>query len=174
MSRRAQLLAAAAGAHQAWLDEHADQVEAVPADSAPHDGEGGPSDYAEHHADRSAPAAVDDLLSTQIAALIGGEPGGDVPTGEADRLVDDAADVLLEAGWTPTVPNVLVDLAEAGGDRKLRAYWVRGEGAAKINWGAAGDFDRCVSHLAKYVSHPEGLCNEYHQAAVGAPPGKGH
>lgn len=57
---------------------------------------------------------------------------------------------------------------------RLREYWVRGEGAAKIRWGTDGDFKRCVRHLGKYVRDPEGLCNTYHQAAVGAPPGKGH
>lgn len=57
---------------------------------------------------------------------------------------------------------------------KLRNYWVHGEGALKIRWGTDGDFDRCVKHLGKYVADPKGLCNTYHQAALGAPPGKGH
>lgn len=60
------------------------------------------------------------------------------------------------------------------GARKLREYWVHGPGAVKIRWGEPHDFDRCVSHLRKYVRDPEGLCNEYHQAALGQPPGKGH
>lgn len=85
-----------------------------------------------------------------------------------------APQVLIEAGWEPTVPNVLLNLREAGSDAKLRAYWTSGPGAAKIRWGAGGDFDRCVARLGKYVSDPKGLCNEYHQLAVGAPPGKGH
>lgn len=174
MSRRAQMLAAAASAHSAWLDEHADTVPAVAGDSAPHDGE--TSDYTEHHADRSAPAAVDDLLSSKLVALIGGDTTRKeketVDTDEADRPVDDAGDVVLAEGWTPPVPNVLADLREAGGDRKLRAYWVRGEGAAKIGWGKDGDFTSCVSHLGKYVSDPEGLCAEYHKAATGQWPGK--
>lgn len=174
MSRRAQMLAAAGAAHAAWLDEHADDVEAVPADSDPHDGED--SDYAEHHADRSAPAAVDDLLSAQLVKLIpgakdAGKNGGKV-TEETDRPVDDAGDVLLEDGWVPTVPNVLMTLEAAGSDRKLRKYWVRGEGAAKIGWGKPGDFDTCVTHLGKYVSDPKGLCAEYHKAATGEWPGK--
>lgn len=58
--------------------------------------------------------------------------------------------------------------------RNLKRYWTRGAGAAKIQWGTPGDFNRCVLHLGKYVRDPEGLCNTYHQAAVGAPPGKGH
>ncbi|WP_431935815.1 hypothetical protein [Micromonospora sp. RP3T] len=90
------------------------------------------------------------------------------------RVALRAAPVVLEAGWVPPVPNVLFDLLEAGSDRKLRAYWTHGEGAAKIRWGTGGDFKRCVRHLRKYVADPEGLCNTYHQGALGAPPGKGH
>lgn len=60
------------------------------------------------------------------------------------------------------------------GARRLRRYWTRGEGAAKIGWGTDGDYMRCVSHLGKYVTDPKGLCNVYHQAALGAPPGHGH
>lgn len=169
---RAQLLARAAAAHSAWLDEHADDVEAVPADSMPHEGDGGPSDYAEHHADRSAPAAVDDLLSRELAQLLGhpvpestDTDGGDVETEEADRAVDDAGDVILEAGWVP--PVRVRDIAEAGSDRKLRAYWVRGAGAAKIGWDTDGDFTRCVAELGEHVTDPKGLCAEYHKAATG-------
>jgi hypothetical protein len=57
---------------------------------------------------------------------------------------------------------------------KLTHYWTKGEGAAKIRWGTDGDFKRCVRHLEGKVRDPEGLCNEYHQIAVGAPPGHGH
>lgn len=89
------------------------------------------------------------------------------------RVRLDAAPVTIETGWVPPVPNMLLDLREAGSDRKLRAYWTRGEGAAKIGWGTGGDFTRCVSHLGKYVGDPEGLCAEYHKAATGQWPGKG-
>ena len=60
------------------------------------------------------------------------------------------------------------------GARKLREYWVRGAGAAKIRWGEPHDFDRCVMHLGKYVSNPEGLCNTFHVAALGVAPGQEH
>lgn len=95
-------------------------------------------------------------------------------TTEADQVeqVDDAGDVLLEDGWEPEVPNVLLDLREAHSDRKLRAYWVHGAGSKKVNWGVAGDFKRCVAELAKYVDRPEGLCNSYHHAALGVYPGQ--
>lgn len=93
--------------------------------------------------------------------------------GYTDGTVRFAADEpVLEAGWVPPVPNVLLDLREAGSDRKLRKYWTKGEGAAKIGWGRPGDFDTCVSHLGKYVTDPKGLCAEYHKAATGEWPGK--
>ena len=57
---------------------------------------------------------------------------------------------------------------------RLKEYWTRGEGAAKIAWNTPGDFKRCVAELGKYVSDPEGLCNVYHQAALGVPPGQEH
>lgn len=58
--------------------------------------------------------------------------------------------------------------------KRLFDYWLHGEGAAKIRWGTPGDFSRCVNHLRKYVSDPEGLCNTLHTRALGQPPGKGH
>lgn len=61
-----------------------------------------------------------------------------------------------------------------GAARRLKEFWVHGAGAARIGWGTPGDFDRCVLQLGEHVRDPEGLCNTYHQAAVGAPPGKGH
>lgn len=61
------------------------------------------------------------------------------------------------------------------GAAKLRKYWTKGEGAAKIAWGTPGDFNRCVTNLSKHVGErAKGLCNIYHRTAVKAPPGKGH
>jgi hypothetical protein len=56
---------------------------------------------------------------------------------------------------------------------KLMRYWAEGEGAAKIGWGAAGDFDRCVMHLSKYVGPGvvKGLCSNLHKRATGFRPG---
>ena len=61
-----------------------------------------------------------------------------------------------------------------GPAQNLKNYWVHGPGALKIRWRTDGDFERCVRELRPHVANPEGLCNTYHQAAVGAPPGKGH
>jgi len=57
--------------------------------------------------------------------------------------------------------------------QRLMIYWAHGEGAAKIRWGVPGDFDRCVTHLSKYVSPGivKGLCSNLHKRATGARPG---
>lgn len=53
---------------------------------------------------------------------------------------------------------------------RIRRYWVRGKGAAKIRWGVGGDFNRCRRQLAKYVRRPDwlaGLCANMHKEALG-------
>lgn len=58
---------------------------------------------------------------------------------------------------------------------RITSYWVDGRGAAKIGWGIPGDFNRCRTHLAKYVQRPEwlaGLCANLHYRAMGIWPGQ--
>lgn len=58
---------------------------------------------------------------------------------------------------------------------RIRRYWVRGKGAAKIRWGAPGDFNRCRKQLVKYVQNPDwlaGLCANMHKEALGIWPGE--
>lgn len=65
-----------------------------------------------------------------------------------------------------------IDIHES--TRRLKRYWAHGEGAAKIGWGTPGDYDRCLTHLGKYVhgSHElHGLCANLHHEATGAWPG---
>jgi hypothetical protein len=56
---------------------------------------------------------------------------------------------------------------------KLIKYWSRGEGAAKIGWGAECDFCSCLAHLAKYVppGQVKGFCARLHKRATGKWPG---
>jgi hypothetical protein len=59
------------------------------------------------------------------------------------------------------------------GATKLRKYWTKGPGAAKVRWGTPGDFKRCVHHMSKFVGErAEGLCNIYHRSAIGVAPGQ--
>lgn len=58
--------------------------------------------------------------------------------------------------------------------QRLRTYWTRGKGAAKIRWGQPGDFNRCRKQLAKYVPNPDylaGTCANLHKVAIGIWPG---
>lgn len=57
---------------------------------------------------------------------------------------------------------------------RLRDYWVRGEGAAKIAWGTPGDFNRCRTNLAQYVKpqYLDGYCANRHYDALGIWPGE--
>jgi len=57
--------------------------------------------------------------------------------------------------------------------QRLMAYWAEGEGAAKIQWGEPGDFDRCRVEVGKYVGPNvvDGLCANLHHRATGAWPG---
>lgn len=55
-----------------------------------------------------------------------------------------------------------------GNAQTLRNYWTKGAGAAKIRWGAPGDFNRCVRQLSKYMGpRAKGYCNLRHRAATG-------
>lgn len=56
---------------------------------------------------------------------------------------------------------------------RLMEYWAHGEGAAKIQWGIAGDYDRCLIELGKYVGPGivHGLCQNLHERATGFPAG---
>jgi len=57
---------------------------------------------------------------------------------------------------------------------RLRRYWTKGKGAAKIRWGSPGDFNRCRSQLAKYVKaqYLNGYCANRHYDATGYWPGR--
>jgi hypothetical protein len=64
---------------------------------------------------------------------------------------------------------------------QLVTYWTAGEGAGKIRWGTAGDFDRCRVQIQKAVTDDgkapladhivSGLCATLHKVATGATPG---
>lgn len=57
----------------------------------------------------------------------------------------------------------------------LRKSYLSGKVAARIRWGAPGDFNRCVAQATKHgvPGHMrKGMCNILHTQAVGKPPGK--
>ena len=65
------------------------------------------------------------------------------------------------------VEKVETSAGDVRAAERLRHYWAHGEGAAKVGWGSPGDFDRCVSHVGKYMKDPKGYCNLRHHEALG-------
>jgi len=97
----------------------------------------------------------------------------DVNRGEAQP------DVSRETGEFDLVPPRTMDgpgwITDPTPTHRITSYWVDGRGAAKIGWGAPGDFNRCRTQLAKYVQNPawlSGLCANLHYRALGAWPGQ--
>lgn len=64
---------------------------------------------------------------------------------------------------------------------QLVRYWTEGEGAAKISWGAPGDFHRCEVQVNAAIvkgggaalppAEIAGLCSNLHRIATGRNPG---
>lgn len=64
--------------------------------------------------------------------------------------------------------------SDAENTARIKGYWSHGKGAALIQWGTPGDFDRCVAQLGKHVHNDaelKGLCANLHHDATGAWPG---
>lgn len=70
-------------------------------------------------------------------------------------LVGEEGETVKEVKYIDTDP----DPSPNPGATRLRKYWLHGKGAAKIRWGAKGDWRRCVKHLRKHVgTGAPGLC----------------
>lgn len=70
----------------------------------------------------------------------------------ADLITDES----LTAAGVPGVADTPSDIAAA---RRLKRYWTKGAGAAKIRWNTGGDWYRCTKHLTKYMGiRAKGYC----------------
>lgn len=67
------------------------------------------------------------------------------------------------------VPGVADTPSDFAAVRRLKNYWMRGKGAAKIRWGTKGDLTRAHRHLAKYVGSGRawGLAQNMHKELFG-------
>ena len=80
------------------------------------------------------------------------------------RSTDDYGMVLVSAG----VPGIADTPSDYAAVRRLKNYWLHGAGAAKIRWGAPGDWTRCNRNLTKYMgTRAKGYCQNLHREAVG-------
>ena len=87
---------------------------------------------------------------------------------------DPELDGLMELlAWAPSTsapgtrdgPGWLTNPEDA---QRLRNYWTKGAGAAKIRWGSPGDLTRCHKHLEKYVGpFAWGTCQNLHHVVFG-------
>lgn len=109
------------------------------------------------------------------AELPGSGVGAPTPAGQAQPKEAVAAGETQEFDIPPVKtmdgPGWITDPKPT---HKITSYWVDGRGAAKIGWGVPGDFNRCRTHLAKYVQNPSwlaGLCANLHYRALGVWPG---
>src|SRR5262245_49756804 len=108
----------------------------------------------------AAPAAAKAAARSKLRGLY--KQLGETPP---DSLAADASDSLVAVD-THDAPGWITNPRET---QRLRTYWTKGEGAAKIGWGTPGDFNRCRSHLGKYVAEPylAGTCANLHYVALG-------
>lgn len=137
---------------------------------------------------RSAGACIVGIPAFHEAWVALGEPPEDFYDGAEDLATDDDLErdeALVAAAGIPEA-QMFVDIApgltEDGpgwlthpvDTDRLRDYWTHGEGAAKINWGVPGDFDRCRALLAEYVKpqYLSGYCANRHFDALKKWPGQ--
>lgn len=106
------------------------------------------------------------------------QPEEDEEPGEMEAMAasarEDLQDALVAAPSNPSTMDGPGWLTHPIDTDRLRDYWVRGKGAAKIGWGAPGDFNRCRALLAEYVKpmHLAGYCSNRHKDALGFWPGE--
>jgi len=94
------------------------------------------------------------------------EPEGEVIVylGALAKCGDDEFEALIAAG-PPSARNIYKNRAKA---EKLRRYWTKGKGAAKIRWNTGGDWTRCVKYLSKYLGpRAKGYCALRHKEVTG-------
>lgn len=80
-------------------------------------------------------------------------------------------DDVEEKGGVPGVADTPEDIQSV---RRLRRWYVRGEGAARIMWGTPGSFRRCVAIAGKHMSpeNAKGYCALRYKEATGRWPGR--
>lgn len=91
------------------------------------------------------------------------------------QLGEEAPESLTAAAFAPGTHDGPGWITHPQDTQRLRTYWTRGKGAAKIRWGQPGDFNRCRRQLAKYVPNPSylaGTCANLHYVALGVWPGR--
>lgn len=130
---------------------------------------------------RIASASIVPIPAFAEAWIALGEPPEGFMDGEELGIVETAdpeEEALVAAVFVDVAPGVTEDgpgwLTHPMDTDRLRDYWVRGPGAAKIAWGTPGDFNRCRINLAEYIKpqYLNGYCANRHKDAMGIWPGE--
>ena len=127
---------------------------------------------------RIASAAICAIPAFAEAYVSLGDWANEEPIPEGEKVAatlnatvtsDEFAD--LAPGKTEDGPGWLTHPVDTD---RLRDYWTKGAGAAKINWGVPGDFNRCRAEVGKYVKpqYLAGYCANRHYDALGFWPGR--
>lgn len=119
--------------------------------------------WAEHDAQQAAADQPEEDIPEELVASVIAEA--------ESALLASGGSVLTFAPGTQDGPGWLTHPVDTD---RLRDYWVRGKGAAKIGWGAPGDFNRCRAFLAEYIKpmYLAGYCSNRHKDALGFWPGE--
>lgn len=94
---------------------------------------------------------------------------------DEQREFAEARGLIASAGFAPGTKDGPGWITHPVATSRIRRYWTKGKGAAKIGWGTPGDFNRCRAQLAKYVQNPDwlaGLCANMHKEVLGVWPGR--
>lgn len=112
------------------------------------------------------PAAVKRHIRKRARALGLSDLVPEAWTASAEEYEELVAAPVPKPANTHDAPGWLTNPRET---QRLRTYWTKGEGAAKIRWGTEGDLTRCHRFLAKYVE-PQWVwatCNNLHHVVFG-------
>lgn len=91
------------------------------------------------------------------------------------RLDEEPPESLTASAFAPGTKDGPGWITHPVPTQRIRNYWTRGAGAAKIRWGQPGDFNRCRTQLRKYIANPQwlaGTCANLHFVALGVWPGR--
>lgn len=91
------------------------------------------------------------------------------------RLEEEPPESLTASAFAPGTKDGPGWITHPVPTQRIRNYWTRGAGAAKIKWGVPGDFNRCRTQLRKYIANPQwlaGTCANLHFVALGVWPGR--
>ncbi|GIH95422.1 HK97 family phage prohead protease [Planobispora siamensis] len=158
----AELHAAVAQLDEAELTEGAAHAPVDDPDPEPQGGADDDPADSDDADDHSGDGPQDEAADSQAAA-----DSATVPD-SSDAPQDGPAD-----GTKGGAPGVADTPADAAAVARLKRWYIRGEGAAKIRWNTPGAFDRCVRIASQHMppEKAKGFCANVHKAATGRWPG---